>query len=206
MPISNHLSLSFIAAAIKQKNLFADNTDQINRSTYEIKQDIQTLNESLEGMGTYITSHRSTTNKHNASHTENVLNQLQTRLMEITMDFKSCLQDRTESMKVDHQRRGQFGLEKPSALGKPLLYKPATIPRPSGTGSNRSSLTGDDAVGMGGGGMDSETTPFISPVSSDTIDPSESFRRRKVGSSLPYVLSLLPSYLTFSLFSLCHSK
>ena len=44
-------------------------------------------------------------------------------MMDATQTFKTILQDRTEVLKDDQKRRGNFGLDKPSALGKPLVYK-----------------------------------------------------------------------------------
>lgn len=68
-----------------RRTLFDDPTEEIQDLTFMVKQDIATLNGKLDEL-----SHMRevNTNKQVSDHTSNVVNQLKTKLMSTTRDFK----------------------------------------------------------------------------------------------------------------------
>lgn len=132
---------------VQRKSLFDDPTTEINRLVHDIKQDITGLNGQLENAQEYVSanSSRKGGGKQLVNHSKNVVGNLKTELALRANEFKGALQTRNENMKAQQNRRGQYGLEKPSPLGRPLVYSApisralnasgSPLPRPSGVGA-----------------------------------------------------------------------
>lgn len=54
------------------------------------------------------------------THSGTILEQLKSNLASTTQSFKQVLQTRTKNLKVQQERRGQFGSQRSLALGKPV--------------------------------------------------------------------------------------
>mmetsp|Transcript_6550 Transcript_6550/g.27902 ORF Transcript_6550/g.27902 Transcript_6550/m.27902 type:complete len:315 (-) Transcript_6550:2702-3646(-) len=120
------LKLEKLTSLAQRRTLFDDPTEEIQDLTFMVKQDIATLNGKLDEL-----SHMRevNTNKQVSDHTSNVVNQLKTKLMSTTQDFKEVLKTRTDSLQAQQDRRSQFlGATKPSPKMAPVEPRRRQIP------------------------------------------------------------------------------
>lgn len=138
--------LAKLAQLARSTSMFNDPAQEIAELTTIIKQDIGTLNGAIADLQQF--SHRAdgafSNNKQNVEHSSTVVNNLKSRLMNTTKDFKEVLTMRTESLKAHDNRRGLFSKEPRAGLGagghKPLFGSPGAgaaadngSPLPSGS-------------------------------------------------------------------------
>lgn len=90
----------------KKKGIFEDKTSEIQEITYCVKQEIQLLNQKIELLERKA---RGTgPNRNYQTHSSNMVDTLKTRLMEVTKDFKNALEDRTNTLQQQDQRRNLY--------------------------------------------------------------------------------------------------
>ena len=98
--------LSKLTQMVQSKSIFNDPTNNINRLTCNIKEDIQRINFSLDTMET--DTRAAQLPQQGKSHAKQVVGSLKTRLMDTTANFREVLHTRTRTMKVQQDRRHQY--------------------------------------------------------------------------------------------------
>lgn len=93
----------------KRKSLFDDRPVEIQELTYIIKGDLNALNQAIGKLQELSRNQRKQTNgKHLLSHSSNMVVALQSKLANMSTDFKQILEVRTENLKHQKTRRDQF--------------------------------------------------------------------------------------------------
>jgi len=108
---STCVKLEKLSMLAKKKTLFDDKPLEIQELTYIIKQDLNSLNEQIAHLSEWNRSRGATSsssNKHVQSHSSSVVVALQSRLANLSTDFKSALDIRSENLKASKSRRDQF--------------------------------------------------------------------------------------------------
>merc|ERR1719191_1720335 len=116
----------------KGKGIFDDKTAQIQELTYNVKQDIESLNQQIEVLEKQATG--SGSNRNLKAHSQTMVNTLKTRLLEVTKEFKDALELRTKALESQEGRRQLYNFG-PGAAGNPFGQQ------------------GDPEAGGGGGAM-----------------------------------------------------
>lgn len=80
---------------VQQKSLFNDPAAEIDKLTFVIKQDLQTLASELDILEQYVQEHR-TGQKQADSHSETVVSTLKSQVANATKDFTKVLQMRSK--------------------------------------------------------------------------------------------------------------
>ena len=104
---------------------------EIQELTYIIKQDIDSLNKQIAQLQQFVTHHKQQNGKHLQTHSSTVVVALQSKLANMSNDFKGVLEVRTENLKHQKSRREQFSQSSamslpPSAVGgrgKSVLFE-----------------------------------------------------------------------------------
>lgn len=114
---STCVKLEKLTMLAKRKTLFDDKPLEIQELTYIIKQDLNSLNQQIAQLGEINRSRSSatSTNNHIQSHATTVVAALQTRLANLSTDFKSALDIRTENLKASKTRKDNFSQSTPSS-------------------------------------------------------------------------------------------
>jgi syntaxin 5 len=113
--------LNKLTKLAKKKSLFDDPAVEIEELTYIIKQDIHNLNRQISALKEYAKS-RGSSNKQTETHSETIINFLNSKLANTTKDFKEILQVRTENLKTQQERRQRF-------TGSSAPSTPPAVPR-----------------------------------------------------------------------------
>ncbi|XP_012562791.1 syntaxin-5 isoform X1 [Hydra vulgaris] len=100
--------LEKLAILAKQKSLFNDKPVEIQELTYIIKQDINHLNQQIASLQQIAQNKDSSSSKNVKTHSHTVVMSLQSKLANMSKDFKHVLEVRTENMKQQKNRREQF--------------------------------------------------------------------------------------------------
>lgn len=100
--------LEKLAELARGKSLFGDPANEIQELTGIIKQDIAKLNSDIAYLQDRTKSRSGSQSKHQRAHAGNVLVSLQTKLVDMSKDFKSVLEMRTENLKQQKLRREKF--------------------------------------------------------------------------------------------------
>lgn len=102
--------LEQLTTCTKQYSLFNDNTSEINDLITTIKSCISHTQTDLNILQDYINSQRGLGGIQNTSnqHSITVVNQLRTQLANTTKDFTLVLKQRTDNLKIQHNRRTQY--------------------------------------------------------------------------------------------------
>eukprot|EP00731_Ephydatia_muelleri_P027738 Em0019g611a len=95
-------------AKMRSGSSFGDPASHIQELTQVIKQDIGKLNSDIGGLQQRMREQTYSENKHSRTHSSTVVVSLQSQLADMSKDFKSVLEHRTESLKQQKQRREQF--------------------------------------------------------------------------------------------------
>ncbi|XP_064403371.1 syntaxin-5-like [Halichondria panicea] len=90
------------------RSLFGDPTSEIQELTQVIKQDLSKLNSDIADLQQRVKSQSYGETKHMRSHSSSVVVSLQSKLVDLSKDFKGVLEVRTENLKQQKQRREQF--------------------------------------------------------------------------------------------------
>ncbi|RHY23005.1 hypothetical protein DYB32_009332, partial [Aphanomyces invadans] len=96
-------------AVVRQTNMFNDPTSQINELTQLVKQDITLIHTKLDDLEV-----RSYSSQHAAKHSDAIVTQMKSTLMNTTKGFKDILQVRQENLQHQHDRKSQYGRGTPS--------------------------------------------------------------------------------------------
>ncbi|XP_071833317.1 syntaxin-5-like [Apostichopus japonicus] len=91
----------------KRKSLFDDKSVEIQELTYIIKQDINSLNKQIAQLQDFVKQRRSQ-NGHLQTHSNTVVLSLQSKLANMSNDFKNVLEVRTQNLKEQKDRRDHF--------------------------------------------------------------------------------------------------
>ncbi|KAK7352762.1 hypothetical protein VNO80_18190 [Phaseolus coccineus] len=128
--------LGKLAKLAKRTSVFDDPTMEIQELTGVIKQDITALNSAVVDLQLLCNSRNESGNASTdtTSHSTTVVDDLKTRLMGATKEFKDVLTMRTENLKVHENRRQLF-----SASGSKDSANPFVRQRPLATRSAASS-------------------------------------------------------------------
>jgi len=143
--ISNTFNkLEKLAILAKRKSLFNDKPVEIQELTYIIKQDIKNLNQQLGGLQQLVNHRDGNKSKNVQTHSHTVVMSLQSKLKNISQDFKRVLEVRTENMKAQKNRREQFSQ---GALAETIpstdVSSNSLLHRHSGAAGPSSSSSGD---------------------------------------------------------------
>lgn len=95
------------SAVAKRKSLFDDRPAEIQELTYIIKGDLNSLNQQIARLQEVSKSQRRSSGKHLLSHSSNMVLALQSKLANMSTDFKQILEVRTENLKHQKNRRDQ---------------------------------------------------------------------------------------------------
>lgn len=100
--------LEKLAILAKRKSLFDDKPVEIQELTYIIKEDINSLNKQIAQLQEIAKVQRGQNGRQKQSHSNSVVVALQSKLANMSNDFKQVLEVRTENLKHQKNRREQF--------------------------------------------------------------------------------------------------
>merc|ERR1719395_52289 len=100
------MKLQELRKMAKAKGLFNDKTAEIQELTFNIKQDIEQLNQKIEVLERQAKGHG--TNRSYTAHSNNMVDTLKTRLLEVTKEFKDALELRTKALESQDSRRQMY--------------------------------------------------------------------------------------------------
>lgn len=113
---STYAKLEKLALLANRKSLFDDRPKEIQELTYIIKGDLNALNQQIARLQEISRSQRQNKGcKHLLSHSCNMVIALQSKLANMSSNFKQILEVRTENLKQQNSRRDQF-IEGPIAV------------------------------------------------------------------------------------------
>lgn len=92
----------------KRKSLFDDKPVEIQELTYIIKEDINSLNKQIAQLQEIAKIQHGQNGRQKQSHSNSIVVALQSKLANMSNDFKSVLEVRTENLKHQKNRREQF--------------------------------------------------------------------------------------------------
>merc|ERR1719191_706716 len=101
----------------KGKGIFDDKSAQIQELTYNIKKDIETLNQQIEVLEKQAKG--SGSNRNLKAHSQTMVDTLKTRLLEVTKEFKDALELRTKALESQEGRRQLYNFG-PGQSGNPF--------------------------------------------------------------------------------------
>lgn len=110
----------------KAKGIFNDKTRQIQDLTLSVKQDINSLDGKIEMLAQKAKG--SGPNKSYQQHSTTMVDTLKTRLLEVTKDFKSALEDRTKSLEHQDQRRNMYTSQRAGVADPSFASRSAPVP------------------------------------------------------------------------------
>ncbi|KAH7284619.1 hypothetical protein KP509_34G062900 [Ceratopteris richardii] len=121
--------LSKLAKLAKRASMFDDPAVEIQELTAVIKEDITALNGAISDLQTLSNSHsqNSSNSRQSSEHSMTVVDNLKSRLMNTTKEFKEVLTLRTENLKVHENRRQLFSAntakeKNPFVRQRPLAF------------------------------------------------------------------------------------
>ncbi|MCO5595028.1 hypothetical protein L7F22_049065 [Adiantum nelumboides] len=121
--------LSKLAKLAKRTSMFDDPAVEIQELTAVIKEDITALNATISDLQTLCSSQSDNSNqsKQSSEHSMTVVDNLKSRLMNTTKEFKEVLTLRTENLKVHENRRQLFSAntskeKNPFVRQRPLAF------------------------------------------------------------------------------------
>ncbi len=80
----------------KKRTLFDDKPKEIHDLTYLIKQDINNLHNEISGLQNFVKKNQDNNSKNMQKHSSNVVYTLQSKLANVSKDFKQVLEVRNE--------------------------------------------------------------------------------------------------------------
>ena len=148
---STCVKLEKLSMLAKKKTLFDDKPLEIQELTYIIKQDLNSLNEQIGNLSEWNRSRSgsSTSNKHVQTHSSTVVVALQSRLANLSTDFKSALDIRSENLKASKWRRDQYSTQQASnSTGANVSGVGDRVREPNGHLPDRSVLFRDEQMAV----------------------------------------------------------
>ncbi|XP_057434546.1 syntaxin-32-like [Lotus japonicus] len=130
--------LSKLAKLAKRTSVFDDPTMEIQELTSVIKQDITALNSAVVDLQLVSNSRNESGNASadTTSHSFTVVDDLKTRLMSTTKEFKDVLTMRTENLKVHENRRQLFSSSASKESANPFVRQRPLATRTAASESN----------------------------------------------------------------------
>lgn len=113
------VKLEKLTLLAQKKSLFDDKSDEIQKLTLVIKQDINQLNEQISQLRQVSRGQGSLRGENKQSHTNSVVCTLQSHLAKMSNDFKCVLETRTKNMKNQKMRKDQFSSSSDVTLSLP---------------------------------------------------------------------------------------
>ncbi|KAG5018687.1 hypothetical protein JHK82_014628 [Glycine max] len=134
--------LAKLAKLAKRTSVFDDPTMEIQELTGVIKQDITALNSAVVDLQFLCNSRNESGNvsADTTSHSSTVVDDLKTRLMSTTKEFKDVLTMRTENMKVHENRRQLFSSSASKDSANPFIRQRPLAARAAASTSNAPAL------------------------------------------------------------------
>ncbi|GAU49511.1 hypothetical protein TSUD_306640, partial [Trifolium subterraneum] len=150
--------LSKLAKLAKRTSVFDDPTMEIQELTSVIKQDITALNSAVVDLQLISNSRNESGNvsTDTTSHSTTVVDDLKTRLMSTTKEFKDVLTMRTENLKVHENRRQLFSANASKDSANPFIRQ-----RPLATKSAASASNAPAPPWASGKQVDGESQPLL---------------------------------------------
>ncbi|XP_027355350.1 syntaxin-32-like [Abrus precatorius] len=130
--------LAKLAKLAKRTSVFDDPTMEIQELTGVIKQDITALNSAVVDLQLLCNSRNESGNASTdtATHSTTVVDDLKTRLMSTTKEFKDVLTMRTENLKVHENRRQLFSSSASKESSNPFVRQRPLTTRSAASNSN----------------------------------------------------------------------
>lgn len=121
--------LQRLAALAKRTSAFDDPSREIDELTGAIKADIQGLNAGIRELQALGRKGIAADNRQSAQHSETVVEALNSRLKDATLEFKDVLTQRTETVRADTERRALFSstAERTPLLGAAAGAGPSAV-------------------------------------------------------------------------------
>ncbi|XP_041988126.1 syntaxin-5 [Aricia agestis] len=119
---STYAKLEKLAMLAKKKSLFDDRSMEIHELTYIIKGDLNSLNQQIARLGEMPRGRKSM-----HSHSSSVVLALQSRLANMSNQFKQVLEVRSENLKHQNNRREQFSSAAPVVKEVPSILQPDEV-------------------------------------------------------------------------------
>ncbi|XP_004501273.1 syntaxin-32-like [Cicer arietinum] len=150
--------LSKLAKLAKRTSVFDDPTMEIQELTSVIKQDITALNSAVVDLQLVSNSRNESGNvsTDTTSHSTTVVDDLKTRLMSTTKEFKDVLTMRTENLKVHENRRQLFSSTASKDSANPFIRQ-----RPLATKSTASTSSAPAPPWASGKQVGGESQPLL---------------------------------------------
>lgn len=140
--------LAKLAQLAKRTGMFDDPAQEIAELTAVVKQDITTLNTAIAEL--QQSTRKGADNKHSVDHNATVVDNLKSRLMSATKEFKDVLTLRQENIKVHNSRRSLFSATADSTSAKEDAFGGGPSPFRAGAGGNGTGLFNRGAGGARG--------------------------------------------------------
>jgi len=119
---NTYTKLEKLTLLAKRKTIFDDRPQEIQELTFIIKEDMNALNRQISQLQQIARSQVAEAagkGKHQATHSGSVVVTLQSRLANMTSEFKNVLQVRTENLKESRTRQQQFSQD-PMSTSMPV--------------------------------------------------------------------------------------
>ncbi|OIV96513.1 hypothetical protein TanjilG_07905 [Lupinus angustifolius] len=127
--------LANLAKLAKRSSVFDDPSMEIQELTSVIKQDINALNSAVVDLQSLSVS-RNQSGDDTTNHSTTVVDDLKTRLMTTTKDFKDVLTMRTQNLKVHENRRQLFSSSASKETANPFVRQRPLATRSAASSSN----------------------------------------------------------------------
>ncbi|KAI9564563.1 hypothetical protein GHT06_008302 [Daphnia sinensis] len=161
---NTYAKLEKLTLLAKKRTLFDDRPQEIQELTYIIREDITNLNKQIAHLQGFMKKHQSH-QQNTKAHSANVVVALQSKLANMSSEFKQVLEVRTENLKAQRTRREQFSGTAPVVSDLPAAALTGGPFGSSQNGSKGSVLLrdayqahGGEAVAIDMGAADHRTT------------------------------------------------
>ncbi|KAK4020768.1 Syntaxin-5 [Daphnia magna] len=161
---NTYAKLEKLTLLAKKRTLFDDRPQEIQELTYIIREDITNLNKQIAHLQGFMKKHQSQ-QQNTKAHSANVVVALQSKLANMSSEFKQVLEVRTENLKAQRTRREQFSGTAPVVSDLPAAALTGGPFGSSQNGSKGSVLLrdayqahGGEAVAIDMGAADHRTT------------------------------------------------
>ncbi|AES73734.1 putative syntaxin-5, Sly1p-binding domain-containing protein [Medicago truncatula] len=168
--------LSKLAKLAKRTSVFDDPTMEIQELTSVIKQDITALNSAVVDLQLISNSRNESGNvsTDTTSHSTTVVDDLKTRLMSTTKEFKDVLTMRTENLKVHENRRQLFSANASKDSANPFIRQ-----RPLATKSAASTSSAPAPPWASGKQVDGESQPLLQQQQQQVVPLQDSYMQSR---------------------------
>lgn len=123
------IKLEKLTDLAKKRSLFDDKPKEIQDLTFSIKQDINNLHSEISRLQEFVKTTKENDKKNMQKHSSNVVYTLQSKLANVSKDFKHVLEVRNENLKHQSERGEQYFSKKtldPSSAAS--MFAPPKMP------------------------------------------------------------------------------